>query len=210
MARARRRWLREQGMFDPARLVFIDETSANTKMVRLYGRCARGERLVSHVPQGHWKTITFQDPLRRAVQVYQMPGSSSQETVTGPDGKPIAIPPGVDRKTFINEVSKANADAAVGKKTEVQAKDEKFANKMELAEKNISAIEGEGTSYVGRVAEGVPLVGNTLATNWMKSDKYQRYQQARDNFITALLRDESGAAIGSMRACAGLIDERVA
>ena len=41
MARARRRWMREQGKFDPARLVFIDETSANTKMVRLYGRCAR-------------------------------------------------------------------------------------------------------------------------------------------------------------------------
>jgi hypothetical protein len=40
-------------MFDPARLVFIDETSANTKMVRLYGRCAHGERLVGHVPQGH-------------------------------------------------------------------------------------------------------------------------------------------------------------
>ncbi len=38
-------------MFDPARLVFIDETSANTKMVRLYGRCARGERLVGHAPQ---------------------------------------------------------------------------------------------------------------------------------------------------------------
>jgi len=30
----RRRWMREQGMFDPARLVFIDD-SANTKMVRL-------------------------------------------------------------------------------------------------------------------------------------------------------------------------------
>ena len=30
VARARRRWLREQGMFDPARLVFIDETSTNT------------------------------------------------------------------------------------------------------------------------------------------------------------------------------------
>src|SRR5207247_1522064 len=59
VARARRRWMREQGMFDPARLVFIDETSANTKMARLHGRCARGERLVDHVPQGHWKTITF-------------------------------------------------------------------------------------------------------------------------------------------------------
>lgn len=65
MARARRRWMREQGMFDAARLVFIDETSANTKMVRLHGRCARGERLVSHVPQGHWKTITFVAALRR-------------------------------------------------------------------------------------------------------------------------------------------------
>ena len=52
-------------MFDPARLVFIDETSANTKMMRLYGRCARGERLVGDVPQGHWKTITFVAALRR-------------------------------------------------------------------------------------------------------------------------------------------------
>jgi len=41
VARARRRWMRQQGMFDAARLVFIDETSANTKMMRLYGRCAR-------------------------------------------------------------------------------------------------------------------------------------------------------------------------
>ena len=38
MARARRRWMREQGMFDPAHLVFVDETAANTKMVRLSGR----------------------------------------------------------------------------------------------------------------------------------------------------------------------------
>ena len=55
MARARRRWMREQGMLDPARLVFIDETAANTKMVRLGGRCRRGERLIGRVPQGHWK-----------------------------------------------------------------------------------------------------------------------------------------------------------
>ena len=65
MARARQRWMREQGMFDPARLVFIDETAANTKMVRLHGRCACGERLVGRVPQGHWKTITFVAALRR-------------------------------------------------------------------------------------------------------------------------------------------------
>jgi transposase len=49
VALARRRWRREQFMFDPARLVFIDETAANTKMVRLRGRCPRGERLVASV-----------------------------------------------------------------------------------------------------------------------------------------------------------------
>ena len=47
MARARGRWMREQGMFDAAHLVFIDETAADTKMVRLSGRCARGKRLMS-------------------------------------------------------------------------------------------------------------------------------------------------------------------
>ena len=39
--------------------------AVNTKMMRLHGRCPRGERLVDHVPQGHWKTITFVAALRR-------------------------------------------------------------------------------------------------------------------------------------------------
>ena len=61
------------GMFDAARLVFIDETSANTKMMRLHGRCVRGERLVDHVPQGHWKTITFVAALRRHGMKHRRP-----------------------------------------------------------------------------------------------------------------------------------------
>jgi transposase len=65
VARARRRWRREQFMFDPARLVFIDETAASTNMVRLRGRCPRGERLVGSVPHGHWKTITLVAGLRQ-------------------------------------------------------------------------------------------------------------------------------------------------
>jgi transposase len=48
----------------PARLVFVDETWASTNMTRRYGRCARGERLVTPVPYGHWKTTTFIAGLR--------------------------------------------------------------------------------------------------------------------------------------------------
>ena len=69
VVRARRRWMRELGMFDPARLVFVDETSTNTAMVRLRGRCPRGIRLTDHVPHGHWKTITFIAGLRRRAMV---------------------------------------------------------------------------------------------------------------------------------------------
>jgi transposase len=64
VARARRRWMREQGLFDPARLVFVDETAVSTNMARLRGRCERGERLIAHVPQSRWHTITFVAGLR--------------------------------------------------------------------------------------------------------------------------------------------------
>jgi transposase len=65
VARARRRWIREQGFLDPAHLVFIDETAVTTNMLRLNGWSRRGERLVSDAPMGHWETVTFVAGLRR-------------------------------------------------------------------------------------------------------------------------------------------------
>jgi len=58
LARARRHWIKEQCLLDPARLVFVDETCTTTAMVRLRGRCRRGLRLVGYAPQGHWKTYS--------------------------------------------------------------------------------------------------------------------------------------------------------
>jgi transposase len=64
VARARRRWRRDQGKLDAARLVFLDETAVNTKMVRLSGRSPRGQRLIGPQPHGHWQTVTFVAGLR--------------------------------------------------------------------------------------------------------------------------------------------------
>ena len=64
VAAARLRWRRDQATLDPTKLVFIDETWAKTNMARLYGRCAKGQRLVCPVPHGHWKTTTFIAGLR--------------------------------------------------------------------------------------------------------------------------------------------------
>jgi transposase len=65
VARARRRWIREQGLLDSSRLVFIDETSVNTNMTRPCGRGPRGERVIGRVPFAAWKTLTFVAALRR-------------------------------------------------------------------------------------------------------------------------------------------------
>lgn len=64
VAEGRENWKARQPCLDPDKLIFIDETGANTKMVRQRGRCLRGKRLVAPVPWGHWKTTTFTAGLR--------------------------------------------------------------------------------------------------------------------------------------------------
>jgi transposase len=64
VAEARQRWKAGQAFLDAARLVFVDETGASTKMVRRHGRCRRGLRLIGKAPWGHWKTTTFTAGLR--------------------------------------------------------------------------------------------------------------------------------------------------
>jgi len=46
------------------RLVFIDETSVNTKLYRMRGRGLKGERIHETGPMGGWKTQTFIAGLR--------------------------------------------------------------------------------------------------------------------------------------------------
>ena len=81
MARARRRWRREQGKLKAARLVFLDETAVTTKMVQLRGRSRRGERLVGRVPHGHWKTVSFVAGLRhdRMIAPFVVDGAMNGE-----------------------------------------------------------------------------------------------------------------------------------
>jgi len=64
VAEARERWKAGQAGLDPTKLVFVDETGTNTKMVRAYGRAPKGQRLIGRQPFGHWKTTTFTAGLR--------------------------------------------------------------------------------------------------------------------------------------------------
>ncbi len=132
-------------------------------------------------------TIVNQDPQTGKVSVAYSADKGS--TIQGPDGKMITMPEGADPKTWRNEITRINADVAAGKKTEVQAKSEIFANKMESSNKSLDSLASQGTSLAGKIASGLPM------GNYIQSPEYQKYKQAASNFITALLRQESGAAI---------------
>ena len=67
----------------PGRLVFIDETSVNTKMTRPRGRAKRGKRLKASAPFGKWGTQTFIAGLRH-------------DALTAP----WVIPGAIDREAF--------------------------------------------------------------------------------------------------------------
>lgn len=64
---ARDLWInRRRAFFNKAlpRLVFIDETSTNTKLTKRTGWAPRGQRYRTHSPFGTWKTQTFIAGLR--------------------------------------------------------------------------------------------------------------------------------------------------
>jgi transposase len=67
VARARRVWISRRQPFMRKlldRLVFIDETSLKTNMVKTTGWAPVGDRLIDHAPFGHWRTQTFVAALR--------------------------------------------------------------------------------------------------------------------------------------------------
>src|SRR5262249_48674825 len=76
----RRRFKRKMAGVEPAHLVFVDETGANTAMTRTYGRAPRGERVSAAVP-GQWKNVTLIAGLRTEGVVAPMTvvGTTNQE-----------------------------------------------------------------------------------------------------------------------------------
>lgn len=148
------------------------------------------------------ETAVWVDPYNQSVTPAQTPGSgapSAPPTVTLPDGRQITMPAGMDPKKWKEHVTNAVADAQAGKQTETQANATTFANRMEAAETNVKQFEGAATGIKDNMLRGVTDAPYSPvprgATNWAVSKEYKQYEQAKSQFITAMLRRESGAAI---------------
>ena len=91
---------------------------------------------------------------------------------------------------------------------EGQGKANLFGTRMQESHRILTELEGAGVMRPGNIkaiAEGVagavPFIGDSLATaagaatNWTQSAGQQKVEQARRDFINAVLRRESGAVI---------------
>lgn len=80
----------------------------------------------------------------------------------------------------------------LGSMTEGQGKGLMFSQRMKASQNILNQVEAEGTSLFNSLVNQIPL-----ASNYLTSPEYKLYDQAKRDFINAVLRYESGAAIGA-------------
>lgn len=76
------------------------------------------------------------------------------------------------------------------KLTEGEARNAGFLERVNRSAQVLDALEGQGTSLWNKTAGSVPVFGN-----YMRSEDAQKYDQAKRDFVNAILRRESGAVI---------------
>lgn len=150
--------------------------------------------------------IEFRDPKDPTKLLQSIPKSQAGQVVEREDG------------TFLVDTRTGQARPVVGQQgqqlvggkplTESQGNATAFGMRAAESNKILNDIEKSGTTTTGGIRTvtagilgAIPLVGENLsetaksALNFTASEKQQQTDQARRNFVTAVLRKESGAAI---------------
>jgi hypothetical protein len=107
-------------------------------------------------------------------------GAMQETMVLGPDGKPIMVQGG---------------PGTTAKFTESQSKDNVYATRAEGALSRLEPVADALTSRAGVVGEAASGLTLGLSREMMQSDEFQLARQAGDEFLQAILRKDTGAAI---------------
>ncbi len=124
-----------------------------------------------------------------AVQEYEyakgqgFPGSFQDWEASKKGGMSLQVDPTTGAVTF-------QQGGNIKPMTEAQSKDTYFATKAAGSLPNIDKYGDALANFGESTAANAPLIGN-----YMKSDEYQQAEQAGGEFLAAILRKESGAAV---------------
>ena len=106
-------------------------------------------------------------------------------------GKPIFTAPRTAQSQGVIRLADGT-EISLGKQTGDQSGAMVYGSRMDFSNKILSATEDVGTELFQQIAQKIPIFGQALTSTEFKS-----YDQARTNFVNAVLRRESGAAIAA-------------
>lgn len=164
---------------DKRRTEITSARQAMAARVEAVRKEAEGRDVWSVDPQASWIQRNA-----RTGEIKGVPGAETEIVDLG-DGKKWLVNKRTLEKQLIGESARPDKEM-----TEYQAQSAMFADRMKLAHKTLNDLEMQGTSARGAVAATIPVVGNML-----QSPDYQQYRRAKEGFLNALLRRESGAVI---------------
>ena len=121
-------------------------------------------------------------------------GYGAQAGQFGPDGRfyPINPPSGMSIEADGQGGFTLSQGPGVAPKLTVEAgKNTGFLLRTQEANEVLNRLDEQGTSFVQQNLENVPLG----AGNYFRTPEFQQYDQARRDFVNAILRRESGAVI---------------
>lgn len=89
------------------------------------------------------------------------------------------------------------ADEAVKPLNDVQSKALQFGARMQTAGQTLDELAAGGVDRPGDIKRAADALGLGAAANWSQSAKQQQVEQSQRDFVNAVLRRESGAAIAN-------------
>ena len=122
------------------------------------------------------------------------PGSPEYQAFMASGGVPsqstsLSVDPATGAVSF-TQGSEATTSGNGKSLTVDEGKNTGFLIRARESNEVLNRLEGEGTDLSAKIASKIPVVGN-----YMQSPEYRQYDQARRDFINAVLRRESGAVI---------------
>ena len=175
-------YLRANGMGDMASMVEAGDMSAGGVMSAIMQK-----RLAGPKDGPTFRAATPEEAARYQAASGQIDMATGRFYDTSPSGG-FSVTTRPDGTTIVTQGGKGGG--ASPKLTDGQAKNTAFFGRATSSNEILDKFEMEGTGLRQIIGENLPM-GNYLLT-----DEGQQYDQAKRDFINAILRQESGAAIG--------------
>ena len=179
----------QAGIISPNDAITAARKGADVKVVGKSLVDMEGNVLFTSQDAGSGSTTAFDTLKLRAKDAGLKEGTPQyqQFMIQGGANKGMSLSVGADGSVVMTQ-----GGTSIPKLTESQGKATGFYDRANKANALLGGLEQQGTEIGARLIGNIPFG----AGNFAQSSEYQQFEQAKRDFINAILRQESGAAIG--------------